>query len=72
MGLISLTHILAPELIIIGGAISEESFFIEALRQRFHESVLPFYKEVKIMPAYLGNHAGVQGVACLLNKSRVC
>ncbi|WP_440616070.1 ROK family protein [Cysteiniphilum sp. 6C5] len=72
VGLISLTHILAPELIIIGGAISEESFFIDALRQRFHEKVLPFYKEVKIMPAHLGNHAGVQGVACLLSKLRVC
>lgn len=72
VGLISLTHILAPELIIIGGAISEESFFIEALRQRFHEKVLPFYKDVKIMPAHLGNHAGVQGVACLLSKLRVC
>lgn len=72
VGLISLTHILAPELIIIGGAISEETFFIKALRQRFQEKVLPFYKEVKIMPAHLGNHAGVQGVAALLSKMKVC
>ncbi|WP_119328737.1 ROK family protein [Cysteiniphilum halobium] len=72
MGLVSLTHVLAPELIIIGGAISEESFFIDAVKQYFQQNVLPFYRETKIMPAHLGNQAGVQGIACLLSKIKVC
>lgn len=42
-GLVSLAHVLSPEVIIIGGTISEEAFVIKAIKERFALKVLSFY-----------------------------
>lgn len=66
-GLVNVTHLLDPGLIVIGGGISEqgEAFFAE-LDKRFKEKVLKAYAPyTKIAQAKLGNDAGLLGAAYL-------
>lgn len=66
-GLVNITHLLDPGLIVIGGGISEqgEPFFTE-LNKRFKEAVLESYASyTKIVKAKLGNDAGLLGAAYL-------
>lgn len=65
IGLVSITHILDPGLIVIGGGISAqgEEFFKE-LNKRFKKKVMKAYSEhTKIIMAKLSNDAGIYG-AC--------
>lgn len=64
-GLVNVTHLLDPGLIVIGGGISEqgEPFFNE-LNKKFKEAVLESYASyTKIVKAELGNDAGLLGAA---------
>lgn len=66
-GLVNITHLLDPGLIVIGGGISEqgEPFFTE-LNKKFKEAVLESYASyTKIVKAKLGNDAGLLGAAYL-------
>ena len=64
-GLIGLTHIFNPEMIIVGGGISaQEALFVEPLRQRVLRGVRPRFAEgLRIEAALLGNDAGLVGAA---------
>lgn len=66
-GLVSITHILDPGLIIIGGGISAAgSFFFKDINDRFQKRVMPsFARYTKIVPALLENDAGLIG-ACYI------
>jgi glucokinase len=66
-GLVNITHLLDPGLIVIGGGISEqgEPFFNE-LNKKFKDTVLKSYASyTKIVKAKLGNDAGLLGAAYL-------
>jgi glucokinase len=65
-GLIGLTHIFSPEIIVIGGGVSkQEELFVNKLRKKVMNSVMPIYKEtVRIEAASLGNSAGFVGAVC--------
>jgi glucokinase len=66
-GLASLIYVLTPEAIIIGGGISAGyPLFIDSLQQEVHRRVLPSSRSgLQILPAQLGNQAGMVGAAKL-------
>lgn len=63
VGLVNVTHILDPGLIIIGGGISAQGkLFFDEINRKFLEKVMPSYGEyTKIVSAELENHAGLLG-----------
>ena len=62
-GLVSLTHIFNPEIILIGGAVSkQEDLFIEPLRKYVLSHVMERFGEIlKLESGELGNNAGLVG-----------
>ncbi len=62
-GLVGLTHIFSPELILIGGGVSrQKELFIDQLRDKVLKSVMPVFREtVRLEAAELGNSAGLVG-----------
>ena len=65
IGLISLTHIFNPEMLLLGGGVSaQEALFVEPLRRRVLCGVRPRFAEgLRIEAAALGNDAGLIGAA---------
>ena len=63
IGLISLTHIFNPEIILIGGGVSsQERLFIEPIRKIVLDKVMKKFSEnLKVESAMLGNDAGLVG-----------
>lgn len=63
LGLINLTFIFNPEILIIGGGVStQKELFIEPLRKKVLSGLHPsFAKGLRIEPAILGNTAGIHG-----------
>jgi glucokinase len=66
-GLVGITHIIDPGLIIIGGGISEAGeMFLSEINKRFKKKVIASYsKYTRIVKAALGNDAGLIG-ACYI------
>jgi len=64
-GLVSLIHILNPELIILGGGVSNEGEYLsDKVYEYVNKHVMPsFMDNLKIITASLGNDAGVIGAA---------
>lgn len=62
-GLISLTHIFNPPLIVLGGGVMEQKLVIEEVRRMLREQLIPSFRNVEIQPAALGNVAGMLGAA---------
>ena len=62
-GLVSLVHIFNPEIILVGGAVSEQKeLFIDKLEIKIKEKVMEnFLSNLKIEGAKLGNNAGLVG-----------
>lgn len=62
-GCVSLVHIFNPEIIVIGGGVSNErEYLIEPLRKKIKEKAMPmFAKDLEIKQAKLGNTAGIVG-----------
>ncbi len=67
-GLVSLTHIFNPELILLGGGVSkQEELFIAKLREKVLEKVMVnFGRQLEVKAAKLGNHAGLVGAVSYL------
>ena len=62
LGIISLVHIFNPELVIIGGGVSGRKEFIKSLSEKVHSKLMPrFAQGLEILPAKLGNDAGLAG-----------
>lgn len=62
-GLVSLIHIFNPQIILIGGAVSEQKeLFIDKVSKKVKEKIMPnFAKDLEIEGAKLKNDAGVVG-----------
>lgn len=70
MGIANILNLLNPELVVIGGGISlAGDILFDRLREKLKEETLKVALDaVKIVPAKLGNDAGVVGAAALLMK----
>ena len=68
MGLATLTHIFNPSCIIIGGGIMVQPLVIEKIHQKLAQYIMPSFAHVKILPAELGNSAGLLGANHLAAK----
>ena len=66
-GLTSFVHLLNPEMVVIGGGVSEQPMLIESLRGMVLRSLMPRFREtLRIEKAVLGNRAGVIGAVRFL------
>ena len=61
MGLATLTHIFNPACIIVGGGIMVQPLVIEKIHEKMEQYIMPSFSHVKILPAELGNSAGLLG-----------
>lgn len=61
MGLATLTHIFNPSCIIVGGGIMVQPLVVEKIQQKIDQYIMPSFSHVKILPAKLGNTAGLLG-----------
>ena len=60
-------HLLNPEMVVIGGGVSEQPMLIESLRGMVLRSLMPRFREtLRIEKAVLGNRAGVIGAVRFL------
>ena len=62
-GLLTLSYIFNPSCIILGGGVMERTDVIEQIRRQFAQSVIPTFGDLQILPARLGNQAGLFGAA---------
>lgn len=67
-GLFSIIHILNPPCIVLGGGIMNEDYIIDYLKKELYDRLIPCYQEVQIIPAQLGNRAGLMGARYLTEK----
>ncbi len=62
-GLVSLSYIFNPSLIILGGGIMSEDLLVGHIREKLQSSVGDNYKSVRVEKAQLRNKAGMLGAA---------
>ncbi|MCU0549759.1 MAG: ROK family protein [Leptolyngbya sp. Prado105] len=72
VGLTSLIYVLAPEAVVIGGGVSASAeFFLPSAIAEIEQRVMPTSREgLQVIPAELGNQAGMIGAAKLVLNSR--
>lgn len=63
IGLVSLIHSFNPSLVLLGGAIMEQSVIVCRVRAEVRHMLMEVYQDVQIRPAMLGNTAGMYGMA---------
>ena len=68
MGLATLTHIFNPSCIIVGGGIMVQPLVLEKTHQKMPQYIMPSFSHVTILPAELGNTAGLLGANHLAVK----
>lgn len=62
LGLSSLIHIFNPSCIVLGGGIMAQPYLLERLRQKLTDYIMPSFQHVALVPASLGNKAGLYGI----------
>jgi len=60
-GICTLVYIFNPPCIVLGGGIMEREEILEKVRKQFVERIMPTFSLVDIIPAKLGNKAGLYG-----------
>lgn len=67
IALTSIAHILNPQIAIIGGGIAAagESLLFQHIREEFNQRTMSIPSDMEIVPAKLGNDAGLVGAAML-------
>lgn len=65
IGLVGLTHIFNPSLIVLGGGILEQELALQMIQKEFDFLVMDSFKNVKLEKAQLGNQAGLLGAYSL-------
>ncbi len=68
----SITYLLQPEVIIVGGGVAQSGrILFDPLRRHLRERLHPYFAErIKIIPARLGEQAGMIGCAALVFQAR--
>jgi glucokinase len=67
-GLISLIHIFNPSHIIIGGGIMTQNYILDKINEKLPSHTLGGFDNVKVIPAKLGNCAGIYGMASIASN----
>lgn len=62
LGLSSLIHIFNPSCIVLGGGIMSQPYLLERLQQKLTDYIMPSFHHVTLVPASLGNKAGLFGI----------
>ncbi len=66
LGVVTIVHLLAPDIVVLGGGLVEAmpDLYLGTVRTAFRKRVLPAYRDgVQIVPAQLGDRAAVKGAA---------
>lgn len=67
-GLSSLIHIFHPSCVILGGGIMSQPLIHQTIAARRENYLMPSFSHVKILPALLGNRAGLLGIHYLTEE----
>lgn len=62
LGLSTLIHIFNPPCIVLGGGIMVQPYIIERLHDRLPDFIMSSFAHVSVVPAALGNRAGMLGI----------
>lgn len=68
LGLATLTHIYNPPCIILGGGIMVQPLIMEKIAEKKSRFIMPSFAHVNLIPASLGNSAGLLGANYLASK----
>lgn len=69
MGLTSVVNLLNPEKIIIGGGVADAGdILLDPIRETIAKRAMTIQREVEVVPAQLGNTAGVIGASLLIKS----
>ncbi len=68
LGLSTIIHIFNPPCIVLGGGIMVQPYITEEITRRLPAQIMPSFAHVKILPAQLGNSAGLLGIYHLTEK----
>lgn len=68
LGLTTLIHIFNPSCVILGGGIMVQPYIFEQIETKIYKSIMPSFTHVKIIPAALGNTAGMLGANYLAGQ----
>ena len=72
MSVVTMVHLLAPDVIVFGGGMIEamEDTMLPIIKKRAQKRILPAMRDVyKLVPAKLGDDAGVMGAAALAKQA---
>lgn len=67
LGIANLLHLFSPQTVILGGGISNGfSLLLPGIQQRIQANAMPAFRTVPILPATLGENAGLVGAAAMV------
>jgi glucokinase len=62
----SLLHLYSPEILIVGGGLSSAlDLMSDGIRNQLNRNAMPAFREIQVVPAALGDNAGLIGAAAL-------
>ena len=64
-GLVTLTCIFNPSRIVLGGGVMAQEYVISEINRKVKRQIAPGLQKVEIVPAKLGNTAGMMGAVSL-------
>lgn len=69
-GLVTLTYVFNPECIILGGGIMEQECISAGVCDIFYKTIFETFSTVKLIPASLGNTAGLYGAVVYARQNK--
>lgn len=70
-GLISLIYVFNPSCIILGGGVMSQPYIVPKLREVVKSHLIDNFNDVQLVPAALGNLAGVYGMRSILESKMI-
>lgn len=71
-GLASLIHSFDPQAVVLGGKMMERREIVEKIREQLPRRLMASYRQVEVIPAALGNKAGLYGAMYLAKAEIKC
>lgn len=68
LGLVTLIHIFNPSCVVLGGGVMSQPFILQRLRAKLSQKIMPSFSPVQLLPAELGNMAGMLGANFLTEQ----